>query len=570
LTTLCSERINNAMIRVLCFTFLCIAGALDMSAVEMLRPEQLKSGMKGYGLSVFKGTTPERFEVEVLGVLKNALPKQDMVLIRLSGLQLEHHKVIAGMSGSPIYIEGKLIGALAYGWTFENDPIAGVTPIHNMLAELDKKPGTSAAGPAPLAAGNYGTPHPLLTPLALGGFSQRTIEMFADKFEKLGILPVAGGGSAGNEPRRTSRLEPGSSVGVELIRGDLNATGVGTVTYTDGDKILAFGHPFFLAGQISAPATEAEVHTILSNVERSFKMASSVADAGSLVGDWQSCIVVDRKAKAAMIPVTVDVANRDTGDRESYRLEIADNPALSPMLAQLAIAQTIQYASGSSRETTVRVQLDIELPDRTLSASDTFFNPTGGLLNLGYLQPVIGIFHTPFGDPKIKRIAVRVQAEQNRQTAEIRRAYFDKAEVERGEHALLHIVLRPFGKPEITKTIEVEVPATTDSLHSLNLAVLAGNDAPPDFAPPDSMTDYLDTFEKSHKSTDLVVIVQTPTQGLQYRGKQLKKLPASVLSVLDDDSRRDINTAADTLQLVAPTDWVLTGQATVHVPIRQE
>src|SRR5881628_1805658 len=176
-------------------------------AVEMLRPDQLKPGMKGYGLSVFKGTQPERFDVEVLGILKNALPKQDMILIRLSGAQLEKHKIIAGMSGSPIFIDGKLIGALAYGWSFENDPLAGVTPIHNMLAELDKKPGTPAGAASPLATGNFGTPRPLVTPLALAGFSPRVVEMFADKFERLGLVPVAGGGSAG-ETRRTARLEP--------------------------------------------------------------------------------------------------------------------------------------------------------------------------------------------------------------------------------------------------------------------------------------------------------------------------------------------------------------------------
>jgi hypothetical protein len=572
LTTLRPQRINDEMIRVLWFLLLCA----NTFAVDLLRPDQLKPGMKGYGLSVFKGTSPERFEVEVLGVLKNALPKQDMVLIRLSGAQLERHKVIAGMSGSPIFIDGKLIGALAYGWTFENDPIAGVTPIHNMLAELDKKPGGTTSPSAPLASGsNYGTPRPLLTPLALGGFNQGTVDLFADKFEKLGLLPVAGGGAAGTEPRKTSRLEPGGSIGVELIRGDFNATGVGTVTYVDSDKILAFGHPFFLAGLISAPAVEAEVHVILSSVQRSFKMASTVADAGALVGDWQSCIVVDRKGKATMIPVSVEVANRSTGDHQSYRLEIADNPMLSPLLAQMAIAQTVQAASGSSRETTVRVQLDVDLVTdngrpRSLSVTDTFFNPQGGLLNGDFLQPVVGFFHTPFGDPQVKRLAVRVQAEQVRQTAEIKRAYFDKAELERGEHALLHVVLKPFGQPEITKSIEIEVPAATDSMRFLAITVLGGNNAPPDIAPPDTMSDYLDAFEKSHHATDLVALMQTPTQGLQYRGKLLKKLPASVLSVLNDDSRHDVNAAADMLQLVEPTDWVVSGQATARVPIRQE
>ncbi|MEI6083755.1 MAG: SpoIVB peptidase S55 domain-containing protein [Verrucomicrobiota bacterium] len=536
---------------------------LPARAVEMLRPDQLKSGMKGYGLSVFKGTKPERFEVEILGVLKNAMPKQDMILIRTSGMDLEKHKVIAGMSGSPIYIDGKLIGALAYGWSFENEPIAGVTPIHNMLAEFGKQP---VAAPA---AGNYGTPRPLLTPLALGGFSSATIEMFADKLAGFGFVPAAtgGGGEAG---RGTGRYEPGGAIGVQLIRGDLNATGVGTVTYVDGRRVLAFGHPMFHSGQILAPTCEAEVHTILSSLERSFKMASPIAELGALVGDWQSCIVADTQAKASMIPINVTAENRATGDNEIYKLEVIDNPMFSPLLAQMAVAEAVTAASGSSHDTTVHVTMEAQLiannRERTVTVSDTYFNPNGGLLSRDLLQPVAAVFQSPFGNPQVKRITVKVVAEQTRQTAEIRRAYFSKAEVNRGERVLLNVVLKPYGKEEVTKTIAVEVPAATDSMKALALTVLSGNAAPPDLAPPDSLGDYLAALEKQHPATDLVVLLQTSSQGLPYRGKLLKKMPASVLGVLDDTNRA----APDIQQIVAPTDWVLTGQATVQVPIRQE
>jgi hypothetical protein len=572
LTSFCPQRINENMIKAVFCLCLLVSSA---HAVETLRPEQLKPGMKGYGLSVFKGTTPERFEAEIIGVLKNALPKQDMILVRLSGAQLEKHRTIAGMSGSPVYIDGKLIGAVAYGWSFENDPIFGVTPIHNMLAEIDKPPG----GGAPMSLANPSSdnavrPRPLLTPLALGGFSPRTIELFADQFRQWGVLPVAAGG-ASETSHATGQLVPGGAIGIELIRGDLSATGVGTVTYVDGDKVLAFGHPFFSAGQISAPAVEAEVHTILSSMELSFKMATGKAEAGALIGDWQSCIVANRKMRASMIPISVDVVNRDTGDNDSYRLEIADNAQLSPLLAQVAIAQVVQGASGSSRQTTIHMQMEAELTTegekpRTLNISDVFFNPQGGLINAGMLQPVGAMFHTPFGDPKVKRLAVHVQAEQTRQTAEIKRAYFGKAQVERGDHVLLTVVLKPFGKDEITRTFEVDVPAATDTMRFLSVAVMAGNDAPADIAPPDSMADYLDSIEKGHQATELVALVQTPTQGLQYRGKLLKKLPASVVSLLDDETRRDVSLAADTLQLVLNTPWVLSGQATARVPIRQE
>ena len=576
-------------------------------AVGTLRPEQLKPGMKGYGLSVFQGTKPQRFEVEIVGVLKNTFPKQDMILIRMSGADLEKHKVIAGMSGSPIYIDDKLVGALAYGWSFENDPMAGVTPIHNMLAEL-KQPVIDRTAPAGAgvshssaprstffdlpnatlarASDNFSAPRPLLTPLSLAGFSPRVLAQFAPKFERLGMLPVAAGGAGKSPlPLRSGDIEPGGAIGVQLIRGDMNATAVGTATYVEKYRILAFGHPFFQGGAVQAPAVSAEVHTILSSLQTSFKMATPIAEIGSMIGDWQSCIVADAKVQARMIPVNVDVANRSTGQSDHYALEVMDNQAFTPRLVVLAIAEAVTAGSSSSQDTTTRIAVDAELvpppesglappktgpPSRTISIANTYFNPAGGLLDMEALMPLVAAFDTPFGSPTVKRIEVKVDATLTRQTAEIKRAYFNKAQVERGEVALLSIVLKPFGQPEVTRTIPVKVPAATETLRVLAVTVMAGGNAPPDVAPPDSLDDFLDAIQKGHRNTDLVALVQTPTQGMQYRGKLLKKLPPSVVGILEDSSTSDASAAADILQLVEPTDWVLTGQATVRVPIRQE
>jgi hypothetical protein len=179
-------------------------------------------------------------------------------------------------------------------------------------------------------------------------------------------------------------------------------------------------------------------------------------------------------------------------------------------------------------------------------------------------------FNTPYGQPTIKRVAVTVDAKQTRQTAEIRRAYFSKAQVERGEQATLNVVLRPFDKPEITKTISIPVPASTELQRELAVVVTAGSSAPADVAPPDNLNDYLNAIPKRHHSTELVILVPTTSQGLQYRGKLLKNLPASIRGVLDDSTSTDIATAADIKQIVVPTDWILSGQAAVRVPIRQE
>jgi len=568
-------------------------------AVATLQPDQLTPGMKGYGLSVFQGTKPQRFDVEIVGVLKNTFPKQDMILIRMSGANLEKHKVIAGMSGSPIYIDDKLIGALAYGWSFENDPMAGVTPIHNMMAEL-KRPVVDRLAPAgagisrssisrstffdlpnaTFAAGSedYSTPRPLLTPLSLAGFGPRILQWIAPRFEQLGMIPIAAGGAGMSPlPRRSGDIEPGGALGVQLIRGDMNATAVGTATYIEKNRILAFGHPFFRGGTVQAPAVLAEVHTILSSLETSFKMATPVAEIGSMIGDWQSCIVADAKVRAKMIPVSVDVANHSTGQSDHYALEVMDNQVFTPQLVVMAIAEAVSAGSSSSQDTTTRIATDVELaplkagrPPRTISISNTFFDPAGGLLDMDALLPLVAAFNTPFGSPDVNRILVKIDAALTRQTAEIKRAYFDKAQVERGQVALLSIVLKPFDQPEVTRTIPIKVPADTDTMRSLAVTVMAGGNAPPDVAPPDSLDDFLDAIQKWHRNTDLVALVQTPTQGMQYRGKLLKKLPPSVVGILEDSSTGDRSVAADILQLVEPTDWVLSGQATVRVPIKQE
>jgi hypothetical protein len=548
-----------------------------LPALDTLRPEQLKPGMKGYGLSVFSGTKLERFNVEIIGVMKNTFPKQDMILIRLSGANLERHKVIAGMSGSPIYIDGKLIGALAYGWTFENDPLAGVTPIHNMLAELDKPitPPARVAASFPLARPDISPanaqPQPLLTPLSLGGFTPRMISLLTEKLGPFGLLPIAAGGSSlPADKRPIGHIEPGGAFGVELIRGDLNAVGVGTVTYVSKNRVLAFGHPMFHAGSIRAPTVQAEVHTIMSSVQRSFKLATAHASAGALIGDWQSCIVADTQAAARMIPVTIEATNQDTGHRETYNIEILNNPNFGPLFAMVSILEAVSATSSSSEDTTVTTQLTIELADRTIRTENTYYQPAGPLLSGEELLPIAAVFRTPFGNPEIKSIHAHIQARLQRRTAEIKRAHFSRAEAGPGETVELTVTFKPFQKPEFTRTIPVTIPANTDSLRQLSLVIMAGKDAPADLAPPDSLDDYLAALPRGHKSTDLVVLMQSSGTGLQYQGRLLKNLPPSISAILEDSTNRRIQSAADTKQIVVPTDFILTGQTTVTLSIRQD
>jgi hypothetical protein len=561
-------------------------------AVKTLSPDQLKPGMKGYGLSVFKGTKPTRFNIEVLGVLKNAFPRQDMILIQLSGADLETHKVIAGMSGSPIYVDNKLIGALAYGWSFENVPLAGVTPIHNMLAELTK-PASAGVGSSnssghsrlnatgriaasevsvDLRDGDSSMPRRLLTPLALAGFGPQSIAMAEAHFLKMGFLPVASGGTGVDSTKKPGRPVPGGAIGVQLIRGDLSASAVGTITYVDGNRILAFGHPFFSGGRTEVPVALARVHTIMSSKASSFKISSVTEEIGAMIGDWQSCIVADTSVRARMIPVVVSVKGGGIKEEERYSVEVIDNESLSASLVMMSIAEAVSSATGSSEDTTVRVGIEAKVADRIVKVEDSVFNSGGGVIGSRVLSSLQYMFHTPFGHPVVESIDVKVNVSLARNTAEIKRAYFSKSSVRRGEKAHLTVVLKPYKGDEVKKTVTLDVPATDASLAQLSVTITPGSLVSPDVAEPDSLNDYLSSIEKQHKSTDLVVLLRKNRGVLQYRGQLLKDLPASVMSVMKNSSGGGYYSSAsapmaDVEQIVLPTKWVLRGGMSVTTKI---
>ncbi len=567
---------------------LATAVAESRTVDHTLAPHQLRPGMTGYGMSVFRGTEPERFAVEIIGVLPNALPKQDMILVRMSGANLEQHKIIAGMSGSPVYINDKMIGAVAYGWTFENEPLAGVTPIHNMLAEIDQPPPRPAARQQPARPGmasvglasrpglippleqELAAPQRLLTPLSVGGFSPEIITHFAATFHDFGLIPVSAGGSAVDPARRpVGKIVPGSALGIELVRGDLNAVGVGTATYVKGDRVLGFGHPFLLGGEVVAPAVQAKVHTVMSSLARSFKLASAVAQVGAMIGDWQSCIVTDSKATASMIPVDVTAHGLDTDRSDRFRLEIIDNQMLSPVFAQMTLAQVIRNIVASTQDTMLEFDLEITLADRTVTLANTHYLPQGGRIPAGVLRQLGALFSTPFGHPPIRNIRATVTTRQARHTATILGAYFGQADARPGETVTLNVLLKPFDAPQRILKLPVTIPSSTGSLQQLTVAVVSGTQAPIDAAKPDSLATYLDAIEKQQRSTDLVAIIRQPTEGLQVRGHLLKNLPASARSVLDGQRIANVVRTPDLVHVVEPTDWVLSGHGMAQIKIKK-
>src|SRR5499427_101426 len=330
-----------------CLTFSTWATAESQPSPAIMPLSQIHAGMRGVAYTVFQGVTPESMGVEVLGVLRNANgPKGDIILVRLQGEKAEYTGVVAGMSGSPVYFDGKLAGALAFRiGEFSKEPIAGVTPIADMLEinEFDKSPGgiTDAANPAPAKAatktsgpGMPPTPEvqsyanylkPIEAPLVFNGFSEEAVKMFAPQFASAGVVPVMGVGSV-SEDKQPEPLEAGSAISAILVRGDMDIAATCTITYLDPQRLLACGHPLLQFGSVDLPMNKANVLATLPSPLNAFKIVNTTEPVGSFVQDRHTGIMGLLNKQPDMIPVTLNIHN-GTATKEIH-YEVLNNARL--------------------------------------------------------------------------------------------------------------------------------------------------------------------------------------------------------------------------------------------------
>src|SRR6478609_9375495 len=378
----CSMKKAVALLNVL-FAFLSLGHAQtraasqpvqqDPAPTQIMKVEDVRPGMKGVGYTVFQGTKPEPMGVEVLGVLRNLNgPKSDVVLVKLVGEKPEFTGVVAGMSGSPVYIDGKLLGAIAYRiGQFSKEPIAGVTPIEQMLEinEFDQSVpqggGTSVARAT--VASKTSTPGaedsnpiqsyaqyltPIDSPFVFNGFNEAAIKQFAPQLSAMGITPVMGVGSASKD-KQPEPLVPGSAVSAILVRGDMDVAATCTVTYMDKDHLLACGHPLMQYGMVDMPMTKANVVATLASPLNAFKIINTTESVGAFVQDRHTGILgrFDREPK--MIPVTLSI-HGPSGPRE-YHYEVLNNAKLTPVMMMTTVYNALMGMNQYGEETTYRM-----------------------------------------------------------------------------------------------------------------------------------------------------------------------------------------------------------------------
>jgi hypothetical protein len=438
---------------------------------------EVKRGMRGVAYTVFEGVNPEPMQVEILGVLKEALgPGQDMILARLHGDKPEYTGVVAGMSGSPVYIEGRLVGALSYRiGQFSKEPIAGITPIESMLQVRDDD-GAVGMKLASVSKEMEGQPEmrAMETPLVFGGFSEETVERFGDRFRAMGLTPVVGLGGADSAAVQPEPLVPGSAVSAVLVRGDLSMAGTCTVTYLDPKRLLACGHPITQYGPVDMPMTKAMVLATLASPLNAFKIINTTETVGAFTEDRASAIMGRFGVEARMIPVVVEVVPPPSADKavssqtKTFHFEVLDNRQLTPSAMLVSVYQSLQTNNTAAEELSYRMtgEIDVKgLPAVRMQGlmAQSEFNPATINAALLVNDRFSKVYGNALEQPVVTGLRLKVEAIPSRMTAVLESARLSQIEAHAGDEIEVEATLHPYQTEARMVRVKVKLPAELSS-----------------------------------------------------------------------------------------------------------
>ena len=604
------------------------AVALAKGSAKTISTAEIRPGMKGYGLTVFRGTKPERFEVEVIDVLHNFRPDQDLILVRTRHPVLQRAKLVAGMSGSPVYLDGRLAGAYAYGWPFSTEAVAGVTPIRSIFAELHrpldpqvwdllgtlpKRPKVSrvqqrrpprALGGLRAYTGNervvahralrahashfggnlsyssVATPMremiPAATTVMVGGLGDRALSVLGQELERLGLVALQAGGASRARAQLPQRFEDGSAIGVQLIAGDISATAIGTVTHVAGRRLVAFGHPMMNAGQSALPTATAKVVHVLSSERRSFKLAETLTPLGTLVHDRQATIVIDTELQPSTVPVRIRVHGAKGAPRTQWDVRVASQRALTPMLVFSAILNAIGATAAERADVIFDVDSRVTLERHgVVETRDQGYAPLGmaNPLSLSRLR-LFSVLEAAYGNPfelaRPTSIEVDVNLRFARDVVEILDAMVASREVDPGRDVNLYVTLREFDRAPRVQRVPVHIPATAAG-ETVELVVEAGDEVRLEHPKPDNLDDILQIVREGYPATELVVSTRLAARGLRLRGHVVRDLPGSALAALQFGNRSDKPVVFQTHDRKrVELGRVIAGTARIKLEVREE
>ncbi|MGE5125085.1 MAG: SpoIVB peptidase S55 domain-containing protein [Betaproteobacteria bacterium] len=580
---------------------------------------QVRPGMQGVGRTVFEGARVDEFKVSILGVLENAVgPRQSLILARLEGGPLAQTGVIAGMSGSPVLVDGKLVGAISYSFPFGKEPIAGITPIGEMieatrattpraastrfhpatpegglLAPLDRAsvaaalqrpirsvvPGLSFRGEGlpPALAGSALVP--LALPLVFSGFEPETFSWAGGIFSAMGFTPVMGGGSAAASVGPLPQLAPGAAVGVSLIEGDLDLSVTGTITHIDHDRVYAFGHPFYNLGPTQFPLKKAWVYSVFPSLQSSWKIAAATDAVGTMDQDRTTAIAGRLGKPPRMIPVQVTLRSGRGSDRV-FHYRVVEDELFTPLLAYVSLLSVIQGYERAFGAATLRVDARVALDGgREVRVHDVVAAQQPGSQAAAELAgPLALLVANDFEKLTIDRLDVTVDADETLRSATIVRAWVDAPlPLRPGSSAPLRVQLRTHRGELLTETMPLAIPegapAGTYSLLVADAATMDGveqREMRQRFVARD-LAQLVRSLNKLRGGNVVYARLTRPGAGAVVGGEYLPALPGSILSVLGS---ADQGTSVVSLASAAvwshrqPTDYAVSGSRQLTISVR--
>ena len=586
--------------------------------------DELKAGMVGIGRTVFEGDRLDEFKVHILGVLRNVIgPRRNLIIARLEGGPLAQTGVIAGMSGSPVYIDGRLVGAVSYSHgQFSKEAIAGITPIGEMIeAATFASPRPAAArvelrmpitpesmraslrqafswtrpfaespsdvqvlGAPGVNAGIATMLRPIATPITFGGFDSNVIDPLAAAFRDQGFMPMMTGSATGSFAQSAigaaasaTPLRPGDPVGVALMSGDLSLGATGTVTEIDGNRVYAFGHPFYGLGPTQFPMTRAYVVTLLPSLANSMKLASTGEVIGTVQQDRATTIAGTLGPGPAMIPLRINLTS-DRGTKKTFNMAMVNDQLFTPLLAFVSIANTLASYERQNGAASYIVRGSASVKGHGTVAFEDLF--TGDQPSIGaatyVVAPINVLLRNAFEEVELERLELNIDASEEARSATIERVWIDGTRVKPGSRVDLKVLLRTYRGEQITHTVPVEVPPNatgnmsvmvTDGVHlsqwearELQVQPLQTRDLP----------QMMRVLNNARKNNRLYVRLLGRDQGAVVKGESLSALPPSVMGVLESDrnggSFRPLQNAVLGEWEVA-TDHAITGTRTLALPI---
>jgi hypothetical protein len=575
------------------------------------RVDDIRAGMKGVGRTVMKGTKVETFQAEVLGMLKNTSPGRDMVICRLSGLNLEKTGVIAGMSGSPVYIDNKLVGAVAYAWPYGKEPIAGVTPFSQMNGFVEAFERRDAVGPIKPARVGLRQPlvidgkefdtvtvsqgfddpkpaadglwmMPLRTPLSATGFTRNSLKLLHERCGKFGMTPMQGGAAPARvaAEEKNAPLEPGSPLAVSLIRGDFDLSGIGTVTHVEGNRVYGWGHPFMSLGSCEFPLMSGHIITVYPRQTVSFKMGAPIKELGVINADVSTCIAGWLGRKADMLPVRMTTILGDDNTPRTFNVEIARQPTMLPTLVFTALSNSVDMEGELPDEMTAELEARVRIEGHEpIVIKDTFsgfggnrapqalFTQVGAVINI--------LTRNSFKPVRIERIDCRTQVKPGRRTADIESVELTSDTYEPGETVKATVFLRPYKgvrqRVPVSLKLPVDLPegpyvaAVCDDLVNARLTMRDN----PTLSNPANLDGVFEAVrvQTRVRRTNLVLRLPVPDAGVALNGKALPHLPPSMVQILGSGRRTGAQTMNSALVARQPTDWVIQGSEAVRFTV---